>query len=130
MNAGSREDRQAFSGTVSGWTDTVIGLMAKHQREEKAPKTERTRIGLNQCRAVARRDRGALEFEVTVRDISLHGIGFDVREPVQPGQHLVLSFPTTEQRSAWLVEVRWVSPGNDVLHVGAEIIQQTTWKLK
>lgn len=130
MNAESPERRQAFAGTVTGWPDTVVGLMAKHQRSESAPKTERTRIALNNCRAVARRERGALEFEVAVRDISLHGIGFDAREPIQPGQQLVLSFPTTEQRAAWLIEVRWAATENDVTHVGAEIIKQTSWKLK
>ncbi len=130
MNAASPERRQTFAGTVTGWPDTVVGLMAKHQRSEPAPKSERTRIALNNCRALARRERGALEFEVTVRDISLHGLGFDTREAIAIGQQFVVSFPTTEQRTAWLVEVRWTNVTDDVTHVGAEIIKQTSWKMK
>lgn len=130
MSAESTERRAGFISAIEGWPDTVIALMAKHQQGETAPTNQRTRIALGQCRALARRERGALEFEIAVRDISLNGVGFESAESVHPGQQLVLNFPSTEQRTAWLVEVRWAESTDSGTMVGAEVVQQTSWKLK
>lgn len=101
--------------------------MAVHQRTgEDDPKT---RIVVAGCTASARRARGAINFDIDVCDVSLHGIGFSTREQLAPGQQLIIQFPEESADSAWLVEARWTAEIDEsLIRVGAEIIERTSWK--
>lgn len=119
--------RNEAAEAAQGWRPTLLHLMAAHQRNvEEDPKT---RIVVDGCTAHARRARGAINFDIDVCDLSLHGIGFQTREQLAPGQQLIIRFPEEIATSAWLVEARWTADvGPSLIRVGAEIIEQTNWK--